>query len=113
MFILTYWWRISLYYLLKKKLKLLGLGFKAFKKKKNLWLYQGSSTYLLFFIPSDVWIICKKKKIYILSYNITQFTNFLKVLRYYKNPGRYKSKGLIEFRKQKLPFLYKPGKKPR
>ncbi len=102
-----------MYHLLKKKLKLIGLGFKAFILNNYLWIYQGSSIYLLFFIPFNIWILCKKKKIYIISYNKKNFTMFLQLLRCYKSPGRYKSKGLYEFKKSNPPFLYKPGKKQR
>jgi ribosomal protein L6P/L9E len=62
-------------------------------------------------IPYSLTIICKKKKIYLFSVSKQIIFNFLRQLKYYKLPNRYKGKGLLEFKQFRGFIMLKKGKK--
>jgi ribosomal protein L6P/L9E len=52
------------------KLHLVGLGFKNFVLKNELFILVGDCNYLVFLIPQGLKIYCKKNQIYILGNNL-------------------------------------------
>ena len=94
-----------------KKITLVGLGFKCFLYEKDLWLYTGLSHFVKFSIPDNVTIYCRKKKIYIFSFNKRVITNFLRQIKFYRLPNKYKGKGILEFKQFKGFITLKKGKR--
>lgn len=94
-----------------KKVSLVGLGFKTFVYKKFLWIYVGFSHFMKFYIPKDLVIICRKKKMYLYTVNKQMLSNFIRQLKYYNKPNRYKGKGLLEFKQFKGCISFRKGKK--
>jgi large subunit ribosomal protein L6 len=98
---------------LHQKLKLVGIGYKAYLEnnleKKILLFKLGYSHYIYFKIPSKIKIFCFKTTnlfIYGDSYiNITQIASFI---RAYKKPDPYKGKGIL-YSNEKIKL--KKGKK--
>ena len=96
-----------------KKLKLVGVGFRAHAIKHYgnniLQLKLGFSHNLFFFLPKNLKIICPKyNKILIYGHSETTVNNFVSLLRSYKYPDVYKGKGVL-YEKEKLKL--KEGKK--
>jgi len=94
-----------------KKISLVGLGFKAFVFNNYLWIYIGLSHFMKYTITHDLFIICKKKKIHLFSSNKYLLFNFMRQLKYYLKPNRYKGKGLLEFKQFKGFISLKKGKR--
>jgi len=53
------------------KLHLVGLGYKNFVLKDELYILVGDCNYIVFKIPNNLKIYCKKNQIYVLGNNLT------------------------------------------
>jgi large subunit ribosomal protein L6 len=93
------------------KLIMIGLGFKCFIYKNYLFLLLGFSHYILYKIPKEIKLFCKKKTIFLTSLNKQKLFIFHKVIQNSKKPNIYKGKGLIEFKQFKTFIKLKKGKK--
>ena len=96
-----------------KKLKLVGVGYKALlEKKKTLTLLKlslGFSHDIYFKVPNDIQIICyKNNKIVILGNNFKKVSLVASIIRSYKIPEVYKGKGILYENEQ---IKLKEGKK--
>lgn len=94
------------------KINVIGLGYKNFVFKKNLYMLLGDANYILIPILDNIKIICKKNQIYVLSLDKQLVSNFSKKIMLLKKINPYKGKGLIQFKNFKFMKL-KTGKKQR
>jgi large subunit ribosomal protein L6 len=96
-----------------KKLKFIGVGYRAFKVEKfetKLLMFKlGYSHYLYFKIPEKLSIFCLKlTKLYVYGNSYKNVAQTASLIRSYKKPEPYKGKGILyETEKIKL----KEGKK--
>jgi large subunit ribosomal protein L6 len=93
------------------KLVVIGLGFKCFVYKQFLFLLLGFSHYILYKIPREIKLFCKKKIIFLVSLNKQKLFIFQKLLKDSKKLNIYKGKGVIEFKQFKNFIKLKKGKK--
>lgn len=98
---------------LYKKIKLVGIGYKALVKnifnKNFLVLKLGYSHNIYFKIPFDITITClKSDKIFIQSNSYKNITQIAAIIKSYKLPEPYKGKGIL-YENEKI--LLKEGKK--
>jgi ribosomal protein L6P/L9E len=94
------------------KLHLVGLGFKNFILNDELYILVGDCNYIIFKIPCNLKVYCKKNQIYILGNNLTDIWNFSSSIKNIKKLNFYKGKGVLEFKNFKFMQL-KVGKKQR
>ncbi len=94
------------------KLHLVGLGFKNFILDKSLYILVGDCNYVLFTIPPNLKIYCKKNQIYVLGNSLVDIWNFSSNIMRIKKLNFYKGKGILEFKNFKFMKL-KVGKKQR
>jgi ribosomal protein L6P/L9E len=94
------------------KLSVIGLGYKNFVYKNNLYLLIGDSNYIIITLPETVKVFCQKKQIYFLGVNKVTLFNLTNNIRLLKKINYYKGKGIIEFNNFKFMKL-KTGKKQR
>lgn len=94
------------------KIYMVGLGYKNFIIHNELFVLIGDSNYLVFKIPDNLKIFCRKNQIYILSNNQKELFDFAATLKSIKKINFYKGKGVIEFKNFKFIKL-KVGKKQR
>lgn len=100
--------------IITKKLKLVGVGYKAFLTKNNtsnyfLQLKLGYSHSIYIKVPDNVKIVCPKPDTILLSSNSSISLNRLvSLIRSYKIPDVYKGKGVL-YEYEKL--ILKIGKK--
>jgi len=94
-----------------KKISLVGLGFKTFVQNGNLWIFIGLSHFMKFRLSPELFVICKKKKIYLFSSNKNKLFDLIKQLKYYRIPNKYKERGILEFKQFKGFIKLKKGKK--
>lgn len=92
------------------KINLIGLGFKNFVFNYKLYILIGDCNYLIFNIPQEIKIICKKNQIYGLSESKSLLFIFFSFLKKLKKINFYKGKGILEFSNFKFMKL-KIGKK--
>lgn len=97
------------YYL---KLNVIGLGYKNFILKDDLYILIGDSNYIIIPIPKDIKIFCKKKQIYLFGLNKSNLNYFASNLKLLKKINYYKGKGILQFKNFKFMKL-KTGKKQR
>jgi len=100
--------------ILTKKLKLIGVGYKAFLTKNSISSYflqlkLGYSHNIYIKIPNDVKLVCPKPDTILISSNSSISLNRLvSLIRSYKIPDIYKGKGILyEYEK----IVLKTGKK--
>lgn len=91
---------------------MVGLGFKNFILDNQLYILVGDCNYLIFNIPANLKVFCRKKQIYLFSYNKQALYNFVSILKKIKKLNLYKGKGILEFKNFKYTKL-KVGKKQR
>jgi ribosomal protein L6P/L9E len=91
---------------------MIGLGFKNFVLGNNLYILVGDCNYIVFEIPLNLKIYCKKNQIYILGENPVEMFNFMTNIKRVKKSNFYKGKGLLQFKNFKFTKL-KVGKKQR
>lgn len=89
---------------------LIGLGYKNFVYNNRLYILIGDSNYVLFTIPRETKIFCRKNQIFGLSIDKQVLNNFFSKLQYLKKINYYKGKGILKFRNFKFMKL-KIGKK--
>jgi ribosomal protein L6P/L9E len=89
---------------------LVGLGYKNFVYNNYLYILIGDSNYILFTIPREIKLFCKKNQIFGLSVDKQILNNFFSKLQYLKKINYYKGKGILKFRNFKFMKL-KIGKK--
>lgn len=94
------------------KLHLVGLGYKNFVLKDELYILVGDCNYIVFKIPNNLKVYCKKNQIYVLGNNLTDIWNFSSNIKNIKKLNFYKGKGILEFKNFKFMKL-KVGKKQR
>jgi len=95
--------------LLYKKIKLVGVGYKAVVDNKFLILKLGYSHNIYFRVPSDITIMClKSNKIFILGNSYEKITQIAFLIKSYKFPEPYKGKGIL-YENEKI--VLKEGKK--
>ena len=94
------------------KLHMIGLGFKNFILADMLYILVGDCNYIVFKIPANLKVFCKKNQIYILSHNNSELFNFMSCLKKVKKSNFYKGKGILQFKNFKFTKL-KVGKKQR
>lgn len=95
----------------RQKLKLVGVGYKAFIKDKNLILKLGYSHEVSYNIPADVSIQCSKNKgllIVVTGKELFRVSQVIAEIRSYRKPDVYKGKG-IHYYKEKI--ILKKGKR--
>jgi large subunit ribosomal protein L6 len=98
---------------LHQKLKLVGIGYKAFIEnnfeKKILLFKLGYSHYIYFKIPSKIKVFClKTTNLFIYGDSYTNITQIASFIRAYKKPDPYKGKGILYFNEK---IKLKEGKK--
>lgn len=93
------------------KLIIIGLGFKCFVYKNFLFLLLGFSHYILYKIPSEIKLLCKKKVIFLTSLNKQKLFSFRNLIQNSKKINIYKGKGIITFNQFKTFIKLKKGKK--
>lgn len=94
------------------RLHLVGLGFKNFVLNNELYILVGDCNYIIFKIPDNLKVYCKKNQIYILGNSLTDIYNFSSNIKNIKKLNFYKGKGILEFKNFKFMKL-KVGKKQR
>ena len=95
----------------RQKLKLVGVGYKASIKDKNLVLKLGFSHEIIYPIPEDISIQCSKNKGILILVTGKEFFRVCQVIseiRSYRKPDVYKGKG-IHYYKEKI--ILKKGKR--
>jgi hypothetical protein len=92
------------------KVHLVGLGYKNFVYNKRLYILIGDSNYLVFIIPDEIKLLCKKNQIFGISLDKHVLNNFFTKLQYLKKMNYYKGKGILKFKNFKFMKL-KVGKK--
>ena len=93
----------------KKRLNLVGIGYRAQVKDKNLILKLGFSHDIEYKIPSELEVICPKPdQIVLLGINKEYLNRIASTIRSFKKPDAYKGKGIL-FENEKL--ILKEGKK--
>lgn len=93
------------------KLNIIGLGYKYFVYNSMLYLLIGFSHFLIYKIPSNIKLICRKKKLFIISVVKQELFLFSNMLKKSRKLNIYKGKGLIEFKQFKNYIKLKKGKK--
>ena len=66
------------------KIYMIGLGFKNFVLNRKLYMLVGDCNYLIFNIPENLKVFCKKNQIYVIGFNnydIFNFTSNLKKIK--------------------------------
>jgi ribosomal protein L6P/L9E len=94
------------------KLYMIGLGFKNFILGNVLYVLVGDCNYIMFVIPANLKVFCKKNQIYILGESNVEIFNFMSNIKRVKKSNFYKGKGLLQFKNFKFTKL-KVGKKQR
>lgn len=94
------------------KIYMIGLGFKNFILGNYLYILVGDCNYIMFLIPGNLKVFCKKNQIYVLGENDIEIFNFISQIKRVKKPNFYKGKGVLEFKNFKFTKL-KVGKKQR
>jgi hypothetical protein len=94
------------------KIYMIGLGYKNFILENELFILIGDCNYLIFRIPENLKVFCRKNQIYILSNDIKKTGDFISMLKSIKKINFYKGKGVTEFKNFKFTKL-KVGKKQR
>jgi ribosomal protein L6P/L9E len=94
------------------KLYMIGLGFKNFVLNGKLHILVGDCNYIIFLIPDNLKIFCRRNQIYILSYNPSEVFDFISTIKSVKKSNFYKGKGVLQFKNFKFTKL-KVGKKQR
>lgn len=94
------------------KIYMIGLGFKNFILNGKLYILVGDCNYLIFNIPENLKVICKKNQIYVMGLNNCDILNFVSNIKKIKKSNFYKGKGVLEFKNFKFTKL-KVGKKQR
>jgi hypothetical protein len=100
------------YYNKFTKIHMIGLGYKNFVIENELFILIGDCNYLVFKIPLQLKIFCRKNQIYMLSKNPGTVSEFMSTLKTIKKINFYKGKGITEFKNFKFTKL-KVGKKQR
>jgi ribosomal protein L6P/L9E len=95
------------------KILLNGLGYKFFFYKKFIYILLGLSHYILFKIPTNIYIKCRKKKIFLISTNNLELFNLYYKFLQIQKLNIYKIKGLYFFKLfiLKKYIFFKKGKK--
>ena len=98
---------------LYRKLKLIGVGYRAFDvdnfKNKLLLFKLGYSHFLYFKISNEVQVFClKMTKLFIYGNSYKNVTQIASLIRSYKKPEPYKGKGIL-YETEKI--VLKEGKK--
>jgi hypothetical protein len=94
------------------KLHMIGLGFKNFILGKQLYILVGDCNYIIFSIPDNLKVFCKKNQIFLLGENNVEIFNFMSNIKRVKKSNFYKGKGILQFKNFKFTKL-KIGKKQR
>lgn len=94
------------------KLYMIGLGFKNFILCNRLYILVGDCNYIVFEIPDNLKVFCKKNQVYILSHDNSELFTFMANLKRVKKSNFYKGKGVLQFKNFKFMRL-KVGKKQR
>lgn len=95
----------------RQKLKLIGVGYKAFIKNNKLFLKLGFSHEVIYSIPNDVTIQCSKSKgtlIVVTGKELSRVSQVTAEIRSYRQPDVYKGKG-IHYYNEKI--ILKKGKR--
>jgi ribosomal protein L6P/L9E len=100
------------HYLNFGKLYMIGLGFKNFVLNNKLYILVGDCNYIIFSIPNNLKIFCRRNQIYVLSANFRDVFDFISLIKSVKKANFYKGKGVLQFKNFKFTKL-KVGKKQR
>jgi ribosomal protein L6P/L9E len=104
-------------YFLKKfyycKVILQGLGYKFFFNRGLIYILLGLSHYVLIEVPQNIYIRCRKKKIFLFSTNKLVLSTLCKYILSIRKLNLYKIKGLYFFKLSTLKtyIYFKKGKK--
>lgn len=91
------------------KLKVIGVGYRAFVENKYLKLKIGYTNLIKILIPSQIKVKCiNNTSIYLYGINLQQIKLFASTVRSFKKPDPYKGKGIL-FDNEQINF--KEGKK--
>jgi len=92
-----------------KRLKLVGVGFKAFLNKNLIQLRLGFSHSIFYKIPQKIEIkVVKSDSIFIFGNSIQIVTQLASIIKCYKKPEPYKGKGIFYYNEK---IKLKQGKK--
>jgi ribosomal protein L6P/L9E len=91
---------------------MIGLGFKNFILGKQLYILVGDCNYIIFSIPNNLKVFCKKNQVFLLGENNVEIFNFMSNIKRVKKSNFYKGKGILQFKNFKFTKL-KIGKKQR
>lgn len=94
------------------KLHMIGLGFKNFILGRQLYILVGDCNYIIFSIPDNLKIFCKKNQVFLLGESSSEIFNFMSNIKRVKKSNFYKGKGILQFKNFKFTKL-KIGKKQR
>jgi hypothetical protein len=94
------------------KLHMIGLGFKNFILGRQLYILVGDCNYLIFSIPNNLKVFCKKNQVFLLGDSDVEIYNFMSNIKRVKKSNFYKGKGVLQFKNFKFTKL-KVGKKQR
>nr|ALG41036.1 ribosomal protein L6 [Acanthamoeba polyphaga] len=94
------------------KLHMIGLGFKNFILGRQLYILVGDCNYLIFSIPNNLKVFCKKNQVFLLGDSNVEIYNFMSNIKRVKKSNFYKGKGVLQFKNFKFTKL-KVGKKQR
>jgi len=94
------------------KLHMIGLGFKNFILSDKLYILVGDCNYIIFSIPDNLKVFCRKNQIFVLGENNVEIFNFISNIKRVKKSNFYKGKGVLQFKNFKFTKL-KVGKKQR
>jgi len=94
------------------KLHMIGLGFKNFILGKQLYILVGDCNYIIFSVPDNLKVFCKKNQVFLLGEDSVEIFNFMSNIKRVKKSNFYKGKGILQFKNFKFTKL-KIGKKQR
>ena len=87
------------------KLHMIGLGFKNFVLGKQLYILVGDCNYIIFSIPDNLKVFCKKNQVFLLGEDSTEIFNFMSNIKRVKKSNFYKGKGILQFKNFKFTKL--------
>ena len=95
--------------MINKRLKLVGVGYKAFLNKNLIQFRLGFSHPIFYKIPKKIEIkIVKSNSIFIFGNSIQSVTQLASIIKSYKKPEPYKGKGILYYNEK---IKLKQGKK--
>ena len=90
-----------LFFGLKKKLKVVGLGFRVFLFKKDIVRVDlGYSHVILLKLPNNVFLKCNGDQFLVYGFNFLEVNKMVQILKLFKKKDVYKGKGIYDHDKE-------------